>query len=115
VSKSTRPRPVSGFLSAALSGTDLAGQVERLRDLQRRWAGLLPPDLAARTRPAALSGGRLTVLAASAAWATRLRHQRTAILGLLRRDPQLSAVRELRILVAPAEAATSDPRPRRPD
>jgi len=88
--------------------------VENLRALQERWSGLLPADMAANTRPAGLANGCLTILATSGAWATRLRHQRTAILGQLRRDPHLFAVRDLRVVVAPAAATATRPGSRRP-
>ncbi len=38
-----------------------------------RWAQIVGPDLAAHTRPDGLSGGELTVIADSTAWATQVR------------------------------------------
>ena len=62
-----------------------------------QFRALLPPDEAPRFEVANISGGRLTVHATSAAWATRLRFRLPELLPTLRRLADFSGVEQVSI------------------
>lgn len=69
--------PAARSLAQALDqSAPLAGLLQRLRESERRWARvvpLLPPELAASTRPGPLDEAHWTLLAQHAAAAAKLR------------------------------------------
>jgi predicted nucleic acid-binding Zn ribbon protein len=75
-----------------------------------RWAQIVGPDLAAHTRPDALTDGELTVTADSTAWATQVRLLAAQLVRRLNDDLGDGSVRRVKVR-GPAGAAGP---PRRP-
>lgn len=114
------PRSFSGSARRAESVLDDAGQglsrlmahARALRALDRQLAALVPDDVAAHVRVAALRSGELLLLADSAAWATRLRMLAANIRQQLSiGSPQ--AIQKVSIQVNPLPPAETRTRKRR--
>lgn len=104
----SRPQALSRLLSGGRHATDtepnLARILERAKALQRigeQVAAILPAPLAAHVRVANLREDRLVMSADSAAWGTRLRYFRSAILERLTTGDL--ALRHLDISVSPRQ------------
>jgi hypothetical protein len=81
-----------------------------------RWQALVGEPMAAHSEPILYEAGRLTVAADGPAWASRVRQQEAALVRTLRADPELKALREIKVNVRPTRsaAAPSIAPPRRP-
>ncbi len=96
-----------GKLLDALGLAAVAAQAR----LARSWPEIVGPLLAAKTCPARLKGGVLTVCAVSSAWAQELSLSRATVLeridGMLARG----TVREVRVIVGPVPDDDADAAP----
>jgi hypothetical protein len=106
--------------------SDLARLLDQasLRDsLSAQLRALLPEDARNHCEVASVHGARLTILAANAAWATRLRFMLPDLLPQLNQLADFGTVRDVQVRVAPHltsvgqswEAPISTPQPRPPD
>ena len=75
----------------------LTDQANRLSELDRAMRNVLPANLATHVRLATINDGCLVLQAESPAWATQLRYKTPEILANLRRNPDFSAIRSIRI------------------
>ncbi len=80
--------------------------------LVRSWEGIVGPLLAAKTCPARLKGGVLTVCAVSSAWAQELSLSRAAVLERIGTVAAPGTVRELRVVVGPVPVEEGGAEPR---
>jgi len=74
-----------------------------------------PEVLRAHVQPVRFANGELSLRADGAAWATRIRHSRTALISALGREPVFRSLMEVQVRVMPSGAAarTTDVAPRR--
>lgn len=74
-----------------------------------------PEVLRAHVQPLRFANGELSLRADGAAWATRIRHSRTALIAALRREPVFRSLMEVQVRVVPSGTAawTADAVPRR--
>ncbi len=112
--RNSHPHPISRLLSGnerRAAPTELNQVLERARALHRigQWiTAILPAELAQRVRIANLHNGRLVMSADSAAWGTRLRYFRSAIIARL--AEREVTIRQLDIRVSPHEREPGPPR-----
>lgn len=111
---STRtPRSIGQILDQ-VGNSDLRALSVRSRqaaELECRIRACLPTDLAAECRVAGISDGRLRLLAATPAWAARLRFEAPRLLKSLQLQGT-TAIREVQVRVTPPSAPR--PAPLRP-
>jgi hypothetical protein len=88
-------------------------KLKHLQELQNILAVFLDKKLAAHCQVANLENNCLTIVTDNALWATQFRFQIADLLGELRKNPELCALREIRCKVrpknhqsAPAKATT---------
>jgi hypothetical protein len=107
-----RQRRIGQVISASGGTlTALVDHAKRLSELDRALAPLLGAELACHCRVADFRGGRLVVMADSAAWATRLRYHTPQIRGRLAEAGM--TVNDLRFIVRPVTASVAGPDRRR--
>ncbi len=74
------PRRVSDSLARISRDLDLAGP-DAFGIVVARWAEVVGPAVAARTRPRSLRGGVLAVAVDDGAWATQLRYSEADVIA----------------------------------
>lgn len=74
-----------------------------------------PEILRAHVQPVRFANGELSLRADGAAWATRIRHSRMALIAALRREPIFRSLMEVQVRVVPPGSAArmADATPRR--
>ncbi len=96
-----------GKLLDALGLAAVAAQAR----LARAWPEIVGPLLAAKTCPARLKGGVLTVCAVSSAWAQELSLSRATVLERIDGVLARGTVREVRVIVGPVPNDEADAAP----
>lgn len=89
-----------GLARAVSRHADEAGR------LKNAWHSNIPDPLASRTHPVRYDAGVLFVHADTPAWLSRLRQQQAGLMTLLRRDPTLRDLTEIRMRVVPRDVAS---------
>ena len=97
------PRPIENLLQSAGPLRQLGRRLAAQQALLQRVRQLLPEHLAPHCQAAILSEQRLTLYAASPAWASRLRYQGPDLQRRL--QPEHPDLNQVRIRVAGAEVA----------
>jgi len=90
-------------LARALAASGLAPRIDRrcaLQSVRNAWAAAVGPQLAARSRPAALRGGELHVLVIDHRWRDQIDAARSMVLERLNAQLGRPAVRALRFGLA---------------
>ncbi|HEY8554274.1 MAG TPA: DUF721 domain-containing protein [Burkholderiales bacterium] len=106
-------RPLSACLPAHLAAA-ISARVDEFSRLQQAWRTHVPEPLASHARPVRYAAGLLFVHADTPAWASRLRHERSAVIAALRRTNELRGLSDLQVRAVPREAAPAPmPPPRR--
>jgi len=105
------PRPLSACLPEHLAAA-ISARVDEFSRLQQAWRANVPEPLASHARPVRYAAGLLFVHADTPAWASRLRHERAAVIATLRRTNELRALSDLRVRAVPRQAPPAPPPPR---
>lgn len=106
------PRRLGAYIVGNLTH-ELNRRVDEGLRLRRIWAAAVAEALAAHAYPVRYAAGLLFVHVDTPAWASRLRHQQSALISALRRDPALRDLTELRVRVVPPESAETPTADRR--
>lgn len=84
-------------------------KLKRLQELQNILSGFLDKKLVQHCEVANLENNCLTIITDTALWATQLRFQIADLLGELRKNPELCALREIRCKVRPKKNQKPEP------
>ena len=98
-----------------LSRLGLPHDLKSLPEICEAWTRSAPEILRAHVQPVRFANGELSLRANGAAWATRIRHSRMALISALRREPVFRSLMEVQVRVVPPGSAAhmADAAPRR--
>ncbi len=109
--RAKRPKRVDALLAERPQPRNALERLVRAEELRTAYTAqlqaLLPPALASHCTVAAMEGDRMTIQAAGAAWATRLRMELPKLEPSLRALADFAAVREIRIRAGPGRRRTA--------
>lgn len=109
--RAKRPKRVDAVLAERPQPRNALERLVRTEELRTAYTAqlraVLPPALAPHCAVAALDEGRMTIEAAGAAWATRLRMELPKLERSLRLLADFAAVREIRIRASPGRGRTT--------
>lgn len=89
----------------------LSTRVDEDCRLQQAWHGCVPEPLGSHVHPVRYVAGLLFLQVSTPAWASRLRHERPALIGLLRKSPAFRDIGDIRFRVVPIEPIAASTRP----
>jgi hypothetical protein len=88
----------------------LSAHVDENFRLQQAWHACVAEPLASHARPVRYATGLLFIHVNTPAWASRLRHEKPALLTQLRENPAFRDIGDIRFRVVPIESAVTDAR-----
>lgn len=95
------PRPMAESLDRLLGNLN-APSVDVLDVVFRDWQAIVGPDLAERSRPRAIEGDKLTVVAVDAAWAAELRWLEKQVVERVTKATGTTRIQRIQVRVSPS-------------
>ena len=93
----------------------LSSRVDEDSRLRHAWHACVPEPLGSHVHPVQYAAGLLFLYVNTPAWASRLRHEKPALMDLLRKNPAFQDIGDIRFRVVPIEpTATRAPAPSKP-
>jgi hypothetical protein len=96
-----------------LARLGLPPDLRLLPDICAAWMRSAPEILRDTVQPVRYANGELSLRASGAAWATRIRHSRTALIAALRREPVFRSLVGVQVRVVPSSTPVSSNSPAR--
>lgn len=107
------PRRLGGFLPGNLTNA-LNRRIDEDLRLRQIWIRSISEPLASHARPVRYVDGLLFVHAETPAWASRIHHQKLALIATLQREQTLRDLREIRVRAVPRDPVETPAPSRRP-
>jgi len=85
----------------------LSTRVDEVSRLQQAWHACVPDPLGSHVHPVRYVAGLLFLQVNTPAWASRLRHEKPALIDLLRKSPSFRDLGDIRFRVIPIEPAVA--------
>jgi len=100
------PRRLANCLPDRLRSA-LSTRVDEDSRLQQAWHACVPDPLGSHVHPVRYVAGLLFLQVNTPAWASRLRHEKPALIDLLRKSPSFRDLGDIRFRVIPVEPAVA--------
>lgn len=107
------PRRLANCLPDRLRNA-LSTRVDEDSRLRQAWHACVPDPLGSHVHPVRYVAGLLFLQVNTPAWASRLRHEKPALIDLLRKSPSFRDLGDIRFRVSPVEPAVARQSPTPP-